>query len=256
MSGGDFLPLTLKLDDLFTHLASINDLVSRLDQLNLTTAAPGERAVSDAVAAKILTTPTTMASQTSEDSITDTLAQLVGRVAKDRGKTARLVASGLATVPEIYRRAVKDIAIQALRNSLVHGIEEPAARAGCGKPTIGTIKVDFRDEGASGYRLVVEDDGAGLNLRRIREAAVGRGLIRSDEAANLDSKQLLPLLFRAGFSTVELADEDGGRGVGMNVVAALVKELKGRVGLASGEGRYTRLTIMLPSTSAPAAQVA
>ena len=62
----------------------------------------------------------------------------------------------------------------------------------------------------------------------------------------------MSLLFRSGFSTQEVADEDAGRGVGMNVIAELVKELSGRVGVSTGEGRYTRFTIVLPSVSASA----
>jgi chemotaxis protein histidine kinase CheA len=177
----------------------------------------------------------------------DTLDQLVEHIAEDRGKSARLVTNGLDCVPEAYRRAVKDIAVQAIRNSLVHGIETPDLRQIGGKAATGTLTVHFKDEGEAGYRLVIEDDGAGLSLRRIREAAVERGILGADDAARLDSKQLLPLLFRAGFSTQAVADEDAGRGVGMSLVAEIVKDLNGRLGISSGEGRYTRLSVVFPS---------
>ncbi len=252
LSGGDFLPLTLKLDDLFTHLASIGELVARLAQLQ-----PAAVAATDSRAMPAGAAPAASVSSPpgpgQEDDLTGTLRQLLERIASARGKSARLVATGLGDIPDVYRRAVKDIAVQALRNSLVHGLEEPAARAGSGKPGVGTVKIDFRDEGDSGFRLVVEDDGAGLNLSRIREAAVERGILTADAAARIDSKQLLPLLFRAGFSTEQVADGDSGRGVGMNLVAELVRQLRGRVSLSSGEGRYTRLSIVLPAAAAPAA---
>jgi chemotaxis protein histidine kinase CheA len=148
---------------------------------------------------------------------------------------------------------VKDIAVQAVRNAVVHGIEAPDLRERGGKPAAGVVKIEFRSEGPQGYRLVIEDDGGGLSARRIRETAVRRGLVTSEEAARLEQKQLMALLFRPGFSTQEQTDENAGRGVGMNVVAELVKELKGRIAVATGEGRYTRFTIVLPPASADAA---
>ncbi len=247
LSGGDFLPLVVKLDDLFTHLASINDLVSRLAQLNFVSGTPDE-AAAEAPPKQVAPQP--------PDPITETLTQLVERIGKERGKSAQLAADGLSQVPADYRRAIKDIAVQAVRNALVHGIEEPDFRKRSGKAATGTIKVEFRSEGANGYRLIIEDDGAGLNARKIREAAIARGIVTSEEAARLESKQLLSLLFRPGFSTQEVADEDAGRGVGMNVVAELVRELHGRIGISSGEGRYTRFTIVLPAATAAAAGAA
>lgn len=248
LSGGDFLPLVVKLDDLFTHLASISDLVSRLAQLNFVATAPEAAAVGGAEVAPPAPRPS--------DPISETLDQRVERIAKDKGKSARLAADGLHMVPADYRRAVKDIAVQTVRNALVHGIEDPDFRKRSGKQAVGTIKVEFRSEGANGFRLIIEDDGAGLNSRRIREAAIARGIVTSEEAAHLEPKQLLSLLFRPGFSTQDVVDEDAGRGVGMNLVAELVKELRGRIGISSGEGRYTRFTIVLPASPAVSAGAA
>jgi two-component system chemotaxis sensor kinase CheA len=267
LSGGDFLPLVVKLDELFTHLGSIRDLVARLATLNLGgdfagRAGADDRSLdspqdtySDAVKAAPAPAPASppSAATAEADPVTGTLAQLVDRVAQDRGKQARLDATGLASVPADYRRAVKDIAVQIVRNAVVHGIEAPDFRERAGKPAAGVVKVEFRPEGPQGYRLVIEDDGAGLSPRRIRETAVKRGLLTTEEAARLESKQLMALLFRPGFSTAEETDENAGRGVGMNVVAETVKELKGRIAVATGEGRYTRFTIVLPPADADAA---
>ena len=256
LSGGDFLPLVVKLDDLFTHLASIGDLVARLAQLNYGQGAGDEEEPEQPTAAA---KPAPAAPPTpirADDPITQTLNQLIDNISRDRGKMVRLQAEGLADVPSAYRRAIKDITVQAVRNALVHGIEAPDFRERSGKPGVGTIKVGFRSEGPNGYRLVIEDDGAGVSLRKIREAAVSRGILTSEDAARLESKQLLSLLFRAGFSTQEVEDEDAGRGVGMNVIAELVKELSGRVGVSTGEGRYTRFTIVLPALAGAAEDVA
>lgn len=256
LSGGDFLPLVVKLDDLFTHLSAIRDLLARLAHLNFAAEPAAPRPAPAPAGPRELDEPPAPVAKAAEppsDTLTHTLAQLVERVAGDCSKQARLAADGLATVPPDYRRAVKDIAVQIVRNAIVHGIEDPELRERGGKPTAGTVKVEFRAEGAQGYRLVIEDDGAGLSPRRIRETAVRRGLVTPDEAARLDSKQLMALLFRPGFSTQEVADEHAGRGVGMSVVAELVKEMKGRIAVATGEGRYTRFTIVLPPDAAAAA---
>jgi len=114
----------------------------------------------------------------------------------------------------------------------------------------GARRIDIAVSNGGSELILVEDDGAGISLRKIREAAVNRGILTSEDAARLESKQLLSLLFRSGFSTQEVADEDAGRGVGMNVIAELVKELSGRVGVSTGEGRYTRFTIVLPALAA------
>jgi len=251
LSGGDFLPLVVKLDDLFTHLASIGDLVSRLAQLNYgPPAAAGDDESGAGAPARAAAAPQPTPLRAADDPISQTLNQLIDNVGRDRGKMVRLLAEGLGEVPPAYRRAVKDIAVQAVRNAIVHGVEAPDFRERSGKPAVGTIKVGFRGEGPNGYRLIVEDDGAGISLRKIREAAIRRGILTSEDAARLESKQLLSLLFRSGFSTQEVADEDAGRGIGMNVIAELVKDLSGRVGVSTGEGRYTRFTIVLPALDA------
>jgi len=115
-------------------------------------------------------------------------------------------------VPADFRKAIKDIAVQLLRNAVVHGIEAPDERAREGKPAAGSIRLEFRDDGVGGYQLVVEDDGAGLSLDRIRDSAATR-LRHRRAGAGLEPRQLIALLMRPGFSTVEDADGDAGRGV-------------------------------------------
>ncbi len=246
IAGGDFLPLAVRLDDLFSHLESLADLIERLAQPSLEATAANESAAGPMARAAAQATDKARSANT----LIDTLDQLVERVSEDRGKAARLVTHGLDKVPDSYRRAVKDIAVQALRNSLVHGIESAELRQISGKAATGTLTVHFKDEGEGGYRLVVEDDGAGLCPSRIREAAVERGILVAADAARLDSKSLLPLLFRPGFSTQAETDVDAGRGVGMSVVAEIVKDLNGRLGISSGQGRYTRLSVVFPPIGA------
>jgi two-component system chemotaxis sensor kinase CheA len=142
---------------------------------------------------------------------------------------------------------IKDIAIQAVRNAIVHGIEPAAARTASGKLAQGQVRLAFQSMGDTGYKLTVEDDGQGLAIERIKEVAIQKGIITPQQAETLDAKQTYSLLFRSGFSTVEHPTKDAGRGVGMNLVADLVHQVGGRVGVATARGRFTRLTITLPA---------
>jgi two-component system chemotaxis sensor kinase CheA len=135
----------------------------------------------------------------------------------------------------------------------VHGIEAPAVRTASGKPARGAVRVEFQDLGDAGYKLSVEDDGQGLSTERIKEAAVKRGFITAERAQTLDTRQIFSLLFQPGFTTVETATKDAGRGVGMNLIADLVNRSGGRVSVATGVAKFTRLTMTLPRAAKRAA---
>jgi two-component system, chemotaxis family, sensor kinase CheA len=244
LSGNDFLPLVIKLDDLLTHLQSVGDLVSRLARLHVAAGAGNEpeshtdTAVIEHGGAEIV------AKQ--ESSMTSMLQQLTARVANENHKEAALQCMGFDTVPDEYRRIVKDIAVQAVRNSIVHGIESTTDRLGAGKPTQGQLKLIFQELGDAGYKFIAEDDGQGLSTERIKEAALKKGFITPEKAATLDAKQVFSLLFQPGFSTVETATKDAGRGVGMNLMAGLMQQIGGKVSVATVPGKFTRLTLSLP----------
>jgi chemotaxis protein histidine kinase CheA len=167
-------------------------------------------------------------------------------VTSEHHKEASLHCTGLEAVPTHYRRAIKDIGIQAVRNAIVHGIEAPDARVAAGKSQAGMVRLSFQDLGESGYKLVVEDDGQGLSTERIKEVALKKGFITQERAQGLETKQIFALLFQSGFSTLETATKDAGRGVGMNLIAELSKQVGGRVSVATSVGKFTRLTVTLP----------
>jgi two-component system chemotaxis sensor kinase CheA len=95
--------------------------------------------------------------------------------------------------------------------------------------------------------MTIEDDGQGLATDRIKEVALEKGLVTAEQAANLDSKQVYSLLFHAGLLHREHTTKDAGRGVGMNLIADLMYQIGGKVGVASARGRFTRLTVSLPA---------
>jgi two-component system, chemotaxis family, sensor kinase CheA len=240
LSGNDFLPLIVKLDDLFTHMQSIRDLVSRLSRLQLVSRAQ-ESAQAPSVKA-----PTQIPSAESND-VGAVLRQLAERIAQESGKAVRLQVTGLELLPADYRRTVKDIMVQAVRNAVVHGIEPSSARAASGKSECGVIRINVIGLGAEGYKLSVEDDGQGLATDKIIASAVERGFITAEEAPTLDTKQVVRLLFRSGFSTADQTTKDAGRGVGMNLIADLVQQAGGKLGIATAAGKFTRFTVTLPA---------
>jgi HPt (histidine-containing phosphotransfer) domain-containing protein len=242
LSGNDFLPLVIKLDDLLTHLQSVGDLVSRLARLHVAaTNEPSshtDTAVIESASPEVVAKP--------DPSVTGMLQQLTLRVASENHKEAALQCMGFDTVPDEYRRIVKDIAVQAVRNSIVHGIESTTDRLGTGKPTQGQLKLIFQELGEAGYKLIAEDDGQGLSTEKIKQAALKKGFVTPEKAATLDAKQVFSLLFQPGFSTVENATKDAGRGVGMNLMAGLMQQIGGKVSVATVPGKFTRLTLSLP----------
>jgi two-component system chemotaxis sensor kinase CheA len=239
LSGNDFLPLVIKLDDLLTHLQSVSELVSRLANLHI--------AQRDTVHTDTAVLQGEKQQGGKGDSgVGATLQLLASRLAVECGKDVALQCVGFEAIPDGYRRAVKDIGVQAVRNAIVHGIEPAAARVAAGKVRQGTIRLSFHGSGDAGYKLIVEDDGQGLSTERIKEAALKKGFITPERAATLDTKQIFSLLFQPGFSTVETATKDAGRGVGMNVIADLTNQMGGRVSVATSAGKFTRLTMTLP----------
>ena len=244
LSGNDFLPLVIKLDDLLTHLQSVGDLVSRLARLHI--AATGSGEPSSHTATAVIESASHDAAPKPDSSVTSMLQQLTQRVAGENHKEAALQCMGFDTVPDEYRRIVKDIAVQAVRNSVVHGIESTSDRLNTGKPTQGQLKLIFQELGDAGYKLIAEDDGQGLSTEKIKQAALKKGFITAEKAATLDAKQVFSLLFQPGFSTVETATKDAGRGVGMNLMAGLMQQIGGKVSVATVPGKFTRLTLSLP----------
>jgi chemotaxis protein histidine kinase CheA len=142
-----------------------------------------------------------------------------------------------------------------LRNAAVHGIEAPEVRRAHTKQDVGVVSVHFRRNG-EGYELVFEDDGAGIAADALRAAAVRKQLISEAEAAAMDMRTTMALIFRPGFSTREDVSMDAGRGVGMDVVARSVYALGGKIGVTTHPGRFTRFKIVLPAAQAASSAVA
>ena len=177
------------------------------------------------------------------------------RLALDHAKRFSLTLNGLAAVPAPYAATIKDCVIQMLRNAAVHGIESPEVRQAQAKQDVGSVRVEFR-RSADGYELVFEDDGAGISPEALKAAAVQRQIISAEEAAAMDMRAVMALIFRPGLSTQQEVSMDAGRGVGMDVVARSVYALGGKIGVSTHPGKFTRFKILLPAADAVSTAVA
>jgi len=176
------------------------------------------------------------------------LTRLVRQAANDTGKRAELAVQGAAA--ELDRQMLERMVApleHMLRNSVVHGIEHPDRRAAMGKPDVGRISISLERDGAE-IVIVVADDGAGINVKLIREKALALGLI--DAHAKLTDEEAVQLILEPGFSTAGHVTQAAGRGVGMDVVATEVKKLGGGLFIDSTYGKGSRFTIRLPFTLA------
>ena len=176
------------------------------------------------------------------------LTRLVRQAAQESGKQVELAVEGGSG--EIDRQVLERMLPpfeHMLRNAVVHGIELPAERCARGKPETGRIAVSLQREGAD-VLIVVEDDGAGVNVEAVRSKARHTGLLPPDQ--ELTDEEALQLILEPGFSTADRLTQQAGRGVGMDVVATEVKKLGGGLFIESEPGRGTRFTIRLPFTLA------
>lgn len=176
------------------------------------------------------------------------LYRIVRQTAKELGKKVNLELYG--TEIELDRGVLEKMTApfeHLLRNSIVHGLEDPEQREIKGKPPIGNISLTLRQEG---NEVVFEfkDDGAGLDTAKLRQKGIEKGLIRIDEPVS--EERAMMLIFETGLSTAATLTEISGRGVGMDVVRSEIKALGGRIEVSSEPGKGASFTIYLPLTLA------
>jgi two-component system chemotaxis sensor kinase CheA len=172
---------------------------------------------------------------------------LVRDLSRETRKKARLKLAGQDTLIDKYLiERLKDPLLHLVRNAFSHGVETPEERAAASKPAEATIELGAATVGDS-VILRVKDDGKGINPSAILQRARKLGL---ELPQTVDQQTILQILCSPGFSTREDADRAAGRGVGMTVVHAAIRELGGNLTLESEEGRGTQFTIRLPLTLA------
>ncbi|MBC7174227.1 MAG: chemotaxis protein CheA, partial [Polyangiaceae bacterium] len=157
----------------------------------------------------------------------DKLARIVRQVAREHGKEVRLVVTGAETeVDKLIVEELSDPLMHIIRNAIDHGLEAPKVRELAGKPAGGTLSLNAYQKG-NHVLIEVEDDGAGMNDRLLREVAVRRGLMSAEAAEEMSREEAFNLIFMAGFSTRSSITDLSGRGVGMDVVKTNISRLGG-----------------------------
>ncbi len=177
----------------------------------------------------------------------DSVSRLMRELARSMGKKIECVISGSEI--ELDRQIIDQLSdpiLHLLRNALDHGIESSEQRQKTGKPAVGRISLSAYQDG-SWVVIEISDDGAGIDIDKVKSKAVRKGIISEELAKGLTQDELVDLIFTPGFSTSPIITEMSGRGVGMDVVKrSIVIELKGLVSVTTILGQGSTFTIRLP----------
>jgi len=174
------------------------------------------------------------------------LPRMVREIAAATGREVTLKMTGETT--EIDKGVADELfepLLHLVRNAVDHGIEPPADRVAAGKAEQGVINLDVSRSGDH-VRIVLADDGKGIDPALIRRIAVERGVVGPDTAAGLDDRAAIRLIFAPGFSTAATVSDISGRGVGMDAVQTAIDRIGGRIEVASRRGEGTAVTLLLP----------
>lgn len=176
--------------------------------------------------------------------------RIVRDLSAEKGKSVRLKIQGENT--ELDKGIVDVIGeplLHIVRNAVDHGIENPEERKASGKPEEGLLSLKAFHQGNQ-MVIEIEDDGRGIDTDRLKERAIQKGMISSDDAKKMSAKEAMNLIFLSGFSTAESITEMSGRGVGMDIVKDAVESLRGIIDITSEKNRGTNITLRLPLTLA------
>ena len=184
------------------------------------------------------------------ESVVSKFPRMIRDLSKKLDKKMELYMSGEET--ELDRTVVDEIGdplMHLLRNAADHGLESADVRAKLGKPEVGSIFLDAYQDG-NNVVIEVRDDGAGINVEVVKETAIERGVITPEQGESMSEKDIINLLFHAGFSTAKKISDVSGRGVGLDVVKSKIESLSGEVEVKSKMGEGSTWTIRLPLTLA------
>jgi two-component system, chemotaxis family, sensor kinase CheA len=257
LSGSEFLPLALKLDQLYGQFASLKSLTQSAAPASAADAQPHAASMTEngtqiIQAPKFLppkpdSKPLSGAQRSAPaGSLESTLRSLTDHVSQEHNKTVTLDCQGLQLVPQAYQSAIKNVAIQLIRNSVMHGIETPADRQAKGKSPNGTLRLEFKALSEKCFELQFEDDGCGLDPDQVRATAIAKGVVSGETAARLRDREAIKLIFKSGYTTLENSPGGPQHGTGMSLVRRYIHEAGGKIALASLLGRETRFKISLP----------
>jgi two-component system chemotaxis sensor kinase CheA len=178
------------------------------------------------------------------------LPRVVRDVAQHDDKEVEFVIDGGETeLDRSVMDGLNDPLLHLIRNAVNHGIESPEARKKTGKPQKGHIRLSARRE-QDNVIIELTDDGAGINVGRVRAKAIEKGLITPEAAETFTTDQAIEMLFQPGFSTADKISDISGRGVGLDVVRRSIEALNGTIRVDTTPGKGSRFELLLPPTMA------
>ena len=184
------------------------------------------------------------------ESVVNRFPRMIRDLSKKLNKEMELIMTGEDT--ELDRTVIDEIGdplMHMLRNAADHGLESTIDRLKIGKPQVGTIRLDAYQDG-NNVTIEVSDDGAGIDVEKIKQKALDKGAITEEQAEYMSEKEAVDLLFQPAFSTAEKISDVSGRGVGLDVVKNKIEGLGGDVEVVSKLGEGTTFIVRLPLTLA------
>lgn len=184
------------------------------------------------------------------ESVVNRFPRMIRDLNRKLDKKMELYMTGEDT--ELDRTVIDELGdplMHLLRNSADHGLESNEERVRLGKPEVGSIYLDAYQEG-NNVTIEVRDDGAGINIDKVRQKAIDKGTITEQQAETMTDKDFIDLLFRPSFSTADKISDVSGRGVGLDVVKTKIESLGGSIEAKTVRGEGSTFTIQLPLTLA------
>jgi two-component system chemotaxis sensor kinase CheA len=219
----DMLHLTLQIENISKEKEGFKDVISKIDSMR-----------------------TGDTQKTNDDVLIESLVKATSRASEDLNKHVKFIIDSLDRGVMVHgpRRLMKEILMQLVRNSVVHGIETPEERLAKGKIEMGSIHLSIKAENNM-IHIKLKDDGGGINFERIKRKGLETGFFRNEAEAS-DKNILLNAIFSPGFSTAEAETVHGGRGIGLNLVRDRVKEIGGNLKVQTELNKGTAFHIYIP----------
>ena len=181
----------------------------------------------------------------------ESFPKLVRDLSRDCGKDVELaIVGGEIAIDRRILEEMKDPLVHLVRNCIDHGIETPEQREERGKSPRATIRIAIYPRSAVKVEIIVSDDGAGIDLQKVRAASVKQGFISEESARKLDEQQAAQLIFKSGVSTSPMITEISGRGLGLAIVREKAEKVDGTVSVETQPGAGTTFRLILPLTLA------
>lgn len=242
--GNDFLPMTVQLEELFQLTQFVNDLTNKLHLYD--EKQHDDKQPLSSLIQKEQTESKPPINETQQQ--IDFFAKFINDIAERQNKQVNLTCNEWQTqrLSESQKVKIKDMTIQLIRNAVVHGIETADQRVDSNKHAEGNITLQLQDKGNNQLVLSCHDDGRGIDFDSVVKSAIRSGIVDASKADTLSKKQIIQLMFTPQVSTAAETSEDAGKGIGMDIVKAISRQLKGQLHFRSKPYEYTEFTITFP----------